>query len=485
MSFHNDTTNQLSPNLRSIAPRVTALVAYVITLIIALVLLATATPTLAQTRYVATTGSDPGNDCTNPSTPCEHIQYAMEQLDTGTPGTIEVALGEYTEHILIERDVTINGTLTETDTTIIQAHAEPDMADHSVIEIHDPHDLQITNAIIRHGVATGVNDGARGGGIFNKGAASFSLTNVVFRDNHATFGGGMYNDFGSSPSYFNVVFEHNLADASGGGLYNDVDSSPELDGVGFEKNTAGADGGGMYNEGNNDLTLQGVVFYQNEATGHCGGMCLINAPTSATLINTQFNQNAAANGAGLLLDTSSPMIRSITFLNNEASNHGGGLFSVNSSPTIKGPSFLMNEAGHLGGGVFNNGGSPLLLNAEFRGNSARRGGGMYNVNGAFPDLVNALFNQNQAGEIGGAMLTHDVSIASLTNASIAGNSAGDGGPIGVGGGIANTAGSSSVLLNTIIWGNTTTQGEGNEVWNDAAGSATLDFSLFEIGRAHV
>ncbi|HMB89998.1 MAG TPA: hypothetical protein VKP65_04070 [Rhodothermales bacterium] len=51
------------------------------------------------TRYVATTGNDTGNDCTNPATPCATISHAV---DIANPGdTLDVDAGTYIEAGLV------------------------------------------------------------------------------------------------------------------------------------------------------------------------------------------------------------------------------------------------------------------------------------------------------------------------------------------------------------------------------------------------
>jgi hypothetical protein len=48
----------------------------------------------ASTRYVATTGNDSSNGCTNNSNPCRTVQYAVDQAASGD--AILVATGVYT-----------------------------------------------------------------------------------------------------------------------------------------------------------------------------------------------------------------------------------------------------------------------------------------------------------------------------------------------------------------------------------------------------
>ena len=73
------------------------------------------------TRYVATTGSDATNDCTNPITPCVTIQHAVDQADSGDE--VRVAAGTYTgtnsygglsQMVYISKTVTVRGGYTST-----------------------------------------------------------------------------------------------------------------------------------------------------------------------------------------------------------------------------------------------------------------------------------------------------------------------------------------------------------------------------------
>lgn len=60
-------------------------------------------------RYVATTGNDTGNSCTNPANPCATIGHAASQADAGD--TLDVDVGTYNEPgLVLDTDLIVRGT---------------------------------------------------------------------------------------------------------------------------------------------------------------------------------------------------------------------------------------------------------------------------------------------------------------------------------------------------------------------------------------
>ena len=59
-------------------------------------------------RYVAPTGSDTNNDCTEAATPCLTLAHAVSQADAGD--TLDVAAGVYVEPgLVVDKALLIQG----------------------------------------------------------------------------------------------------------------------------------------------------------------------------------------------------------------------------------------------------------------------------------------------------------------------------------------------------------------------------------------
>jgi hypothetical protein len=216
-----------------------------------------------------------------------------------------------------------------------------------------------------------------GGGMFNYGNSSPTLSSCMFRNNSASNqGGGMCNGESSSPSLFNCTFSANSASESGGGMYNYV-SSPDLSKCTFSDNSADYGGGGMCNIVSASPTLFDCAFNGNSTRyGDGGGM---------------FN--------GLY---SSPMLDSCTFSENSVRiGGGGGMYnSWDSTPTLTNCTFSFNSAGGGGGMKNYDSSSPTLFNCTFNGNSAVSGGSMSSSFDSSPLLINCILWNNNAHNLG-------------------------------------------------------------------------------------
>jgi parallel beta-helix repeat protein len=145
------------------------------------------------------------------------------------------------------------------------------------------------------------NSATVGGGMYNFRGGT-TVTGCTFSNNSAPLGGGIYNNQ-SSPTVTRCTFRDNsaccggdpLSTGVGGGMYNVGASSPTVSDCLFEGNTADDEGGGMRNARNSNPTVINCTFSENDAK-FGGGM--YNNESNPTLINCTFGGNVATEAGG-------------------------------------------------------------------------------------------------------------------------------------------------------------------------------------------
>jgi predicted outer membrane repeat protein len=162
-------------------------------------------------------------------------------------------------------------------------------------------------------------------------------------------------------------------------------------------------------------------------------------------------------GAGLFIDGGSPQIRNCSFRDNFAFEGGAVTFrAVPSLARFSNCDFINNSCSSFGGAVYfrgTNNTQVVFGNCRFIGNDAGTlGGAVYSLNGAgYNWYMNCEFNGNSSGANGGALLTfgsfNDTRVDSCTFTN---NTSGSGG------GVVATGGSTILINNSVLWGNTDT-----------------------------
>ena len=181
-----------------------------------------------------------------------------------------------TETARDQRDCRANTTILSGDIGV------PDYDLDNSYHVVSGHDIDSTAILDGFTITSGYSD-YHGGGMYNNGNSSPTLTNLTFTDNYSPYGGGMYNNNNSNPTLTNVTFSNNSANYGGGGMYNDQ-SNPILTNVTFTNNSAIDDGGGMYNDHSNP-SLTNVTFYGNSADMFGFGGGIYDIFSYSTLIN--------------------------------------------------------------------------------------------------------------------------------------------------------------------------------------------------------
>jgi hypothetical protein len=257
----------------------------------------------------------------------------------------------------------------------------------------------LTNVTFSGNVAIGY-----GGGMYNDDSSP-TLARVTFNGNISQYmnGGGMYN-WSSSPSLTNVTFSGNSAWGNGAGMYNGS-SSPLLTNVTFSGNAATFSGGGMFSGGAANPQVHNTIFWGNTASngaqifadsvtptlsdcvvegGYAGTNVITTTPNLGTLgnyggatqtipllagssaIDTGNNATCASTdqrgvarpqgarcGIGAYeLDTTAPMVTSVTRLNPSPTNLASVDFAVTFSEAVTGvgaAGFAVTSTGTIGG----------------------------------------------------------------------------------------------------------------------------------------
>ena len=191
-------------------------------------------------------------------------------------------------------------------------------------------------------------------------------------------GGGMFNDGGTSPTVTNCTFRGNTADNSGGGMFNfGGNSSPTVTNCTFSENAA------MFGGGMRDFAL-------------------------TTITNCTFSGNTALDGGGMYNGSSFVTLTNCLFSENSAEGRGGGMYILN-SPTLTDSTFSGNTSGGFGGGIYVVDGSPTLTGCKFSENTASQGGGLDIHPTSSATVTNSMFCDNLPRDIHGPVDLQNIS----------------------------------------------------------------------------
>ena len=191
----------------------------------------------------------------------------------------------------------------------------------------------------------------------------------------------------------------------------------------------------------------------------------------AVLEGFTITNGSAAQGAGILVEGASPVIRHNRISGNWATGQGGGILVRDGSPTIRdnvmetntaergggiclirsdaliAGNWIMSNSGGQGGGIsIEQGSRPRLENNTIIANEARDGAGMHVSSGSQAEMVNQVLFMNHATQQGGG-LGVDSASARVVHASILYNLAGQGGGVAAWG-----DGTAVTLTNSLVWG---------------------------------
>jgi len=240
---------------------------------------------------------------------------------------------------------------------------------------------------------------------------------------------------------------------SGEGVNSMLDGFTITNGTGNTNNYGENDGGGILCS-SAAPTITNCIISGNTANSGGGILCSSAAPT---ITNCIISGNTAYSGGGIACSSSSPTIAHCTISGNTANSVGGGIECFSSSPTITNCIISGNTANSVGGGIYCSSSSPhspTITNCTISGNTAYSGGGIYYFYSTNLTITNCTISGNTATYSGGGIYCSSSTLR-ITNCTISENTA-TGLSYSLGGGILFSSSSPTTITNCTISGNTAT-----------------------------
>ncbi|HUT31120.1 MAG TPA: right-handed parallel beta-helix repeat-containing protein [Sedimentisphaerales bacterium] len=328
--------------------------------------------------------------------------------------------------------------------------------------------------------------------------ATVTDCNFINNVSASSYGGAQhFGDF-SAAELTDCNYAGNRAQGSdGGALHFGRSCQVTIRRCDFSDSYAADEGGAVFLPYVRSLVISDSNFVRNAAYGYfaSGGALYWDQADSATITNSTFNSNQATFGGAICWrgdESEDPNLPSVTVLDcvisDNLADHGGGLFWNEGAPRIKGCAINRNRARGFwigfdygpqfgdyfyggGGGIFCWGSEAVIEDCFVTDNTASgSGGGVYLGGGtSWPILRNCLVKGNSAVLDGGGVVSYWFVRPTITSCTIAHNLAFDrpGDKHGRGGGLACSYESVTNLINSILWGNSGTNGNQIALGSDA------------------
>ncbi|MDX6330407.1 MAG: hypothetical protein QOI83_2790 [Streptomycetaceae bacterium] len=296
--------------------------------------------------------------------------------------TVEPAVGGSGPNGLpvITEPITINGF-----NSTIERAAAPLTPKFRIFEVGGTNGkLTLNRVTLRNGNPT-VLDTEDGGAILVNDGRGLAVENSILTSNTAHEGGAIASFSGSSTTISSSTVNGNTVDFGGGGLYTHG-GSITIRSTAVSGNKA-HHGGGIHSLGT--LLVQSSIVRDNSAQAAEGGG-IYNTGTG-TIDSSSVQNNTAGTGGGVYNFPGATLtVKSSTIGGNTAADQGGGIgnfgtLNINSSALSANK---VTAAGSQGGGLYNDLGTATLTNSSVAGNSAvLEAGGIFENPGSTVNLV--------------------------------------------------------------------------------------------------
>jgi len=298
-------------------------------------------------------------------------------------------------------------------------------------------DALLHGIYVEHGRATNLSSPSemRGAGIYCLNA-KMRIALCYISDNEAYLGGGIYAE-GDTVIIDSCTVRDNRSpvvsvdESAGGGGINIHAGRAVITGTVIRDNTSSAYGGGLLLYNSSAVVSGGLVALNSTADPgrDGGGVYIYNA--DAVELETEFvgctiSQNEAPRGAGIAANQSKIGFNDCTFMNNEAATSGSALHMTHCS-------YLMEHC------ILSSNGASALLTAYYMGPTP-------------PRVFNCIFVYNGNNERQGGAIYH-IGPLEIDFCTITGNIAEEGAGI-----YSIFPTSTTVVTNSIIWGNGSVSG---------------------------
>ena len=216
------------------------------------------------------------------------------------------------------------------------------------------------------------------------------------------------------------------------------------------------------------LTINGGTYSHNQATNG-GAVVFIGGGSKASITNSTFENNNAADGAVLYQHAGSTVTFSDNICNNNTANYGGVVFMRSGGNTTFNNNTCNNiTANENGGVIYNTSGATNSNNVNAYNCTAKNGGFLWNSSKYTNTIQNSTFDTVTATVSGGCVYNNGASIITLTNLTVNNSSAGQNG------GFLYNAGTSTVNINGGTITGSTAVSDGGCIYNASTGTININ-----------
>jgi hypothetical protein len=200
------------------------------------------------------------------------------------------------------------------------------------------------------------------------------------------------------------------------------------------------------------------VFYHPAAitsTAMLDGVTITAGNASESAVNGQ--------GAGMYNFKTAPTLIRCVFLGNTAKFEGGGVYQSGGGTSYEHCIFYQNNSGVAGGGVFNENSEPTFSHCVFTGNTAPLGGAIRNFDQSISEILSCTFHNNTGSDSGGGIHNETNSSTMVSNSILWGDAGGE---------VVDLTGCASTVRYCIIQGGWTGAGNDNSILDPAFAQAS-------------